>query len=112
MRGSRIDSGARHVRFALQKPVDNRGTDGSVTRTWTDQVVLHGAYKQLRGEELVYAQQLVAAATATVTIGYRADITTAMRLKNGDRYFYIEDIDEGDLYANELILTVSERTAS
>jgi len=60
----------------------------------------------------MYARQLVATATATITVGYRADITTAQRLTQGDRQWYIEDIDDGDQYQNELVLTVSERTES
>ena len=111
-RGGRIDSGARNRRYIIEKGIVTRGTDGSVLKTWVEQATIWGAYKQLKGDELAFARQLSATASATITVPYRSDITTDLRLTSGGRVWHIDDVDDGDRWENELVLTVTELTES
>jgi len=54
----------------------------------------------------------MALATATVTIPWRSDINTEMRLRHGSRIWHIENINEDDRWENEMVLTVYEMTDS
>jgi len=111
-RRGRIDSGRRDHRYVIEKSVVTRGTDGSELKTWTMQAVVWGCYKEMKGDEPGYARQLMALATATIVIPWRNDINTEMRVRDGDRIWHIENINEDDRYANEMTLTVYEMTSS
>ena len=109
-RRGRIDSGRRDRRYVIEKAVSTRGSDGSVVKTWTEHSRVWGAYKEMKGDEPGYARQLMTLATATVTIPYRNDLNTSMRLTDNDRIWHIENINEGDRTENQLVLTVYEMT--
>ena len=111
-RRGRIDSGRRDRRYVVEKAVVTRGADGSESKAWTEHAVVWGAYKEMKGDEPGYARQLMALATATVTIPWKSTITTAMRLKSGDRIWHIENVNEDDRWENEMVLTVYEMTES
>ena len=111
-RRGRIDSGRRDRRYVVEKEVVTRGDDGSELKAWTSCAVVWGAYKEMKGDEPGYARQLMALATATVTIPWRSDINTEMRLRHGSRIWHIENINEDDRWENEMVLTVYEMTDS
>ena len=111
-RRGRIDSGRRDRRYVVEKAVVTRGADGSESKAWTEHAVVWGAYLEMKGDEPGYARQLMALATATVTIPWRVDLNTEMRLRHGDRIWHIENINESDRWENQMVLTVYEMTDS
>ena len=65
------------------------GDYGETSDAWTDLVTVWSEVAELSGRELLTAAQIQPEVRHKVTIRYRDDITSAMRVKYGTRYLYI-----------------------
>lgn len=81
-------------RIIIQQPIETADGVGGTTRSWNDVATVWAELVPLRsgrGEALVN-RQLEATVTHRVTIRYRADVTTAMRINYGGRVFNIRSV--------------------
>jgi len=81
----------RH-RITFQKPVETPDGYKGHTVSWQDMITVWASVEPLTGREYFYSHQIKAEVTHRVKIRYRADITTEMRAKFGERVLEIESI--------------------
>lgn len=80
---------------------------GDQATTWADVATVWAEVKPLSGRELFAAQAVQGEATVKVTMRYRADLTTAMRLLHGSTIYDIHHVPPVAGRENEMILLCS-----
>lgn len=81
-------------RITIEQPTESADGAGGTTRSWSTLATVWAELVPLRsgrGESLVN-RQLTAEVTHRITIRYRADVTTAMRVSYGGRVFNIRKV--------------------
>ena len=90
MKKARIGDMRHRVTFqqSIKTPDGHKGH----TVQWQDMIAVWASVEPLTGREYFYSHQIKAEVTHRVKIRYRADITTEMRAKFGERVLEIESI--------------------
>lgn len=99
--------------FVLERSVATRNAAGESVTTWEPVAKLLGSYEQTSFSGQARRGQIGGSIQATVRIHWRADVTSAMRLRwasRGNRVLMIASIVEGGR-RRELELTVEEQAA-
>lgn len=98
-------------RIAIQGITRTADGQGGYTEAWSDVVTVWAKIEALSGRELWQAQQVQSAVTHRITIRYRSDITPAMRIKYGARYFNVDAVINPDEGKEQLQLLCKEQPA-
>ena len=103
-----IHAGALNKKITIQYQAKARDSFGAEVITWTDAATVWAKITPLRGKEFFAAQQINAESTIKISIRYRSNINTTMRLKYGSRYFYILEMHNVDERSEELLFYCKE----
>lgn len=90
--------GLKH-RVTIQHAARAADGGGGFAETWQnldDAPIVYAAIEQLSGGEKLRLAQLGAAITHRLTIRYRDDLTTAMRIVKGDAVYKIISLQDRD----------------
>jgi len=101
----------RH-RLVLEERVSVADGGGGATESWTELATVWAAMQPKSGQEREAADRLGARATTDITIRYRGDVTTDMRLRQGARHFNIRAVQDADGCRRWLKCTCEEGGAS
>ncbi len=98
-----------NMQFIFLAPVDVDDGQGGSLRTWNGFAQTLGALEPLTGQEREFAGVAEQVSSHYILVAYRNDITPAMRVRSGARFFDINDVT--DLASQQLItqLGVLER---
>lgn len=103
-------AGMLNRRVTIEQVTSTRDEVGGQVETWSTLVTVWAEVRQKSASERFYRQQVAAQATHTITIRWRADITTKHRVVYNGRRFVIRgvtDVDDGrqwmDLACEEII---------
>ncbi len=78
-----------NLRLALEAPVETIDPVGGILRAWRLVDLVWARVRLLGGQERAAAAGEESAMTHEITLRWRADVTGAMRLRNGARVFEI-----------------------
>lgn len=79
-------------RVTIQAIARVEDLQGGYTESWVDGETIHASIEPAKGWEKFQAQQTQTPVTHKITARYRADITTAVRLKFGSRIFAVKEV--------------------
>ena len=79
-------------RMTIQNPVRVSDGQGGFTETWPDGATVWAWVEPMKGYERFQAMQMQTPVTHKIMVRYRADITTASRLRLGDRVLWVREI--------------------
>ena len=96
-------------RITIQAPSDVPDGSGGVQRDWQDICSVWAAFSPLSGKESLWMGQLQSARVHRITIRYRDDIDTSMRILYRNREFQIRAMLCPDEARRVLELYVEER---
>lgn len=97
----------RH-RVTIQAPTPtDEPKFGGQTQAWVDVATVWAEIDPLSGRELFAAQAVQSESTVKITIRYRADLTTAMRLVAGGTVYDIHHVPPVRGKSNELTMLCS-----
>ena len=100
-----MKAGTLRHRVTIQAPSLAAASEfGDQATTWADVATVWAEIAPLSGRELLAAQAAQHEATARITMRYRADITTAMRIVAGSTVYDIHHVPPVRGKANELAL--------
>jgi SPP1 family predicted phage head-tail adaptor len=99
----------RHKVTLQTKTLTTDGQGGS-TATWSDVTTLWCAIEPTKGYERYQAMQMQTPITHKITTRYAASVTTACRLKFGDRIFNVVEVINTEERNRFLIIKALERT--
>lgn len=85
-----IAAGRKDKRVTLEQVTTAKDSYNQGVETWSTLATVWAAIAPVRGREAFAARQFSSEEQYTITINYRADVTTKMRVKYGSRYFRIE----------------------
>ena len=77
--------GALRDRLTLEAPIRSDDGGGGAVVTWTTIANLWGAVRPITGDERLRADAVTGRVTHQVWIRHRADVTPAMRIRDGAR---------------------------
>lgn len=100
--------GKRRQRLMLEQPVETPDGIGGTTQSFALLATLWGAVEPLSARDRAEAQRAEGAVTHRITLRFRADLTTAMRLADGARRYRIVAFYDADGRARDLICLVEE----
>tara|TARA_B100000161_G_scaffold87043_1_gene60890 strand:+ start:4402 stop:4725 length:324 start_codon:yes stop_codon:yes gene_type:complete len=103
--------GLRH-KVDLQKPTNTRDAGGGAVKTFTTLAQLYAQIKPVSGQEKYRQGQVQESVTHHVTVRYRSDIGTNMRLVYQSRNFNIRHIRNIDERNRFLLLVCNEGEAT
>lgn len=110
MAGAAVDPGALGLRLTLERAVDVSDGQGGVTRSWEAVAPVWAKLEPVSAESVERAAQRGLIDTHRVTIRFRSDITTGMRLTRAGRRFAIRTLQDPDESGRYLVcLCVEER---
>ncbi|WP_170984395.1 phage head closure protein [Rhodoligotrophos defluvii] len=98
----------RH-RLRLERPVRVSDGTGGAEVTWQPVAAVWAAVEPVRFENGVKAEKISAAVTHRITIRYRDDVSTDMRLIAGTRIFEIDSVRDDAERRRHLTCLVRER---
>lgn len=78
-------------RVTIQSSTTVSDGQGGVTETWVDGATVHASVEPIKGYERYQAMQTQTPVTHKIVMRYRGDVTTASRLKYGDRVFWVKE---------------------
>ena len=99
-------------RVTIEQPSESADGAGGTTRSWTTLATVWAELLPLRGAENLLAFQQQAELTHRVTLRYRDDVTTAMRLSYDSRVFNIRSTRNVEERDQLLELLVEEGVAT
>ena len=91
-----VDAGKLTKRIILQKSIMTQNTYGEEVPTWETISSVWAQIIELRGKEFWTSKQLNSEITSKLTIRYRTDVDTTVRIMYGSRIFYILSIIRDD----------------
>jgi SPP1 family predicted phage head-tail adaptor len=87
-----MDTRARNRRVVIQQPSSTQDAAGQPLLTWSDVATVYANVRYLNGVETIKADAETAKARVSVRIGYRSDVTAAMRVLHGSTVYRIEAV--------------------
>lgn len=87
-----LPAGSLCDRVTIQQKITTRDDYGSATTAWMDLATVWAQIVPLSGREFIAAQQAQSTVTARVTIRYRADVDSHMRIVHGGDMFNVEAV--------------------
>jgi SPP1 family predicted phage head-tail adaptor len=87
-----MDVRRRNRLVTIQQQSSTQDTAGQPVQTWTDLASVWANIKYLNGIESIKADAETSAAKASIRIGYRTDVTAAMRVSIGETVFQIKAV--------------------
>lgn len=103
-----INAGKLKKRLTIQYQSTTQDSYGADTVTWTELDTVWGKITPLLGREYFAAQQIHSEAKLKISIRYRTGIDTTMRVKYGNRYFYILEMQNVEERGEELLFLCKE----
>lgn len=107
----RIDIAGLRSRVALQTPVDTSDDSGALVRVWTDVADIWAKIEPQRGSEMFVAGEQETVLAHNVTIRWRPDAASPMRLLLGSRALYIRAAFDPDGRKKFLVCRCDEYAA-
>ena len=107
----RIDIAGLRSRVTLQAPVDTSDDSGALVRVWTDVADIWAKIEPQRGSEMFVAGEQETVLTHNVTIRWRPDVASPMRLLLGSRALYIRAAFDPDGRKKFLVCRCDEYAA-
>jgi len=103
-----VKAGKLSHRLTIQAPTPGVASEfGDQAATWADVATVWADIESLSGRELFAAQAVQSEASVKITIRYRADVTTAMRLAAGSTVYDIHHVPPVPDRGNALIMLCS-----
>lgn len=87
-----MDARRRNRLVTLQKPVDGQDSIGQPLTGWADVAQVFANILYLSGVESIKAGADTSVARASIRIGYRTDVTAAMRVSIGETVFQVKAV--------------------
>lgn len=87
-----MDSRARNRRVIIQQPSSTQDAIGQPLLTWSDVATVYANLRYMNGVETIKADAETSKARVSVRIGYRTDVTSAMRVLHGATVYRIEAV--------------------
>lgn len=87
-----MDTRKRNRRVVIQELTAGQDEIGQPTQVWTTLATVYANVRYLNGLETIKAGAETATAKASIRIGYRVDLTTAMRVALGSTTFEIKAV--------------------
>lgn len=104
-----MKAGSLRHRVDIETVSGNRDARGNTVRTFAvEYPSVPASIRALSGQEVEHARQLFANATHEIIVRYHAGVTTANRIKFGERYFEIGFVDNMEERGIMLRLTCTE----
>tara|TARA_R110000868_G_scaffold936_2_gene7131 strand:- start:2154 stop:2489 length:336 start_codon:yes stop_codon:yes gene_type:complete len=100
----------RH-RISLQACSEARDEVGGLVATWTTLATVWAKVEPMSARESWYRQQMSASAAWKISVRYRADVTTKLRVVYGARTFEIRGVTDPDQQKRFLELACDEIVA-
>jgi SPP1 family predicted phage head-tail adaptor len=94
----------------IQNPVRVSDGQGGFTETFPDGATAYASIEPVKGYEKFQAMQMQAPVTHKIVMRYRTDVTTASRLKYGDRTFWVKEALNVDEESRFLAIRAEERS--
>lgn len=104
-----VNPGELNKRVWLQNPVTNAAGEATWQNSLGNKVWAN--IQPLTGREIFQAQQVYPEADTLITIRYRLNVTTAMRVLYGTRTYDIKDVNDVEERHRRIDLTCVERPA-
>ena len=105
---ARATIAARRLRVTLEEPVEAADAIGGVSRTFTPRITLWARLEPATLADRAEADRGEAVVTHRLTLRWRTDLTTAMRLAAGPRRFAIHGWFDPDGRRRDLVVRVEE----
>ncbi|MFZ5762837.1 MAG: phage head closure protein [Thermodesulfobacteriota bacterium] len=103
-----MNAGRLRHRVTIQAPGLAAASEyGDQATIWSDVATVWADIQPMSGRELFAAQAVQSEATVKITMRYRADLTTAMRLAHGSTIYDIHHVPPVAGQGNELTLLCS-----
>lgn len=87
-----MESRRRNRLMTIQRPATGQDAAGQPAQTWTDLASVYANIRYLNGLESIKADAEASVAKASIRIGYRTDVTAAMRVSIGSTVFQIKAV--------------------
>lgn len=87
-----MDSRRRNRLVTLQRLVDGQDSIGQPVQTWSDVAHVYANIQYLSGIETIKAGAEASTARVSIRIGYRTDVTAAMRVSIGETVFHVKTV--------------------
>jgi SPP1 family predicted phage head-tail adaptor len=97
-----------NMRLALEAPVDAPDSIGGLVRTWSLVSEVWASVRPLSSAQRLAADSAQSLVTHAVTLRWRADVTGAMRLRDGPRIFEILSIADAEGEKRRLVCRCRE----
>ncbi|MFO0939829.1 MAG: phage head closure protein [Pirellulales bacterium] len=105
----RISRLKHRITLLEQQPeLDSLGRQKRGNAYWQPVAVVWAEVRQINGQEIERAKQMLATCSHMIAIRYREGVTTSMRVKFGDRQFEIRAVLDADSGGRELQLVCGE----
>lgn len=91
-------------RITIEEFTPSRGSDGSVSKTWSTYATVWAEKKHKTSREFFSAQRINSEITELFTIRYKSGITTKMRVSFNSKYYNIVGADDPDGKRREMQL--------
>lgn len=103
-----MDLRSRNRRVVIKQLVDGQGPTGQPTTVWATLATVQANVKYLNGVETIKGGAETATAKASIRIGYRTNVTTAMQVTLGATVFKITAVlpDEANKMHTDIVCEV------
>jgi len=97
-------------RVTIQNATRTGDGQGGFTETWPDGATVWASIEPLKAYEKFQAMQMQTPVTHKIVMRHRGDVTSASRLKYGDRIFWVKEAINEDEENRFLIIKAIERS--
>jgi SPP1 family predicted phage head-tail adaptor len=87
-----METRRRNRLVTLQRPVEGQDSIGQPLPGWADVAQVFANIRYLNGVESIKAGAETSTARASIRIGYRTDLTSAMRVSIGETVFQVKAV--------------------
>lgn len=84
--------GTLRDRVTIQSATKSQDATGAIVNTWAEFATVWASIEPLSGREFFAANQVQSNVSTRIRIRYLANVTAAMRVKNGNDYYDIQAV--------------------